>query len=153
LINGFRDNGIGFGGSWGVSLGENRISRTAIDENGEILGGIEEYNENVWELHPLVVRRNVQKRGIGRALIEDFEKTVKMRGGSTIRRGADDENERTSVGGVDLYLNVLENLSNIKNLRRHPFESYQKSGFVVTGVIPDANGFGKPDILMCKRVL
>jgi GNAT superfamily N-acetyltransferase len=77
LINGFRDNGIGFGGSWGVSLGENRISRTAIDENGEILGGIEEYNENVWELHPLVVRRNVQKRGIGRALVEDFEKTVK----------------------------------------------------------------------------
>jgi aminoglycoside 6'-N-acetyltransferase I len=76
-----------------------------------------------------------------------------MRGGSTIRRGADDENERTSVGGVDLYPNVLENLSNIKNLRRHPFESYQKSGFVVTGVIPDANGFGKPDILMCKRVL
>jgi aminoglycoside 6'-N-acetyltransferase I len=48
---------------------------------------------------------------------------------------------------------VLENLSNIKNLRRHPFESYQKSGFVLTGVIPDANGFGKPDILMCKRVL
>ena len=163
LIDGFRDTGSN---DWATiesasaevrsSLVENRISRIAIDENGEVLGwigGIEEYGGNVWELHPLVVRRNVQKRGVGRALVEDFEKEVKMRGGSTIRLGTDDENNRTSVGGVDLYPNVLENLSNIKNLRRHPFEFYRKLGYVVTGVIPDANGFGKPDILMCKRVL
>lgn len=163
LIDGFRDTGSN---DWATiepalaevrsSLGENRISRIAIDEHGEVLGwigGIEEYGGNVWELHPLVVRRNVQKRGVGRALVEDFERAVKMRGGLTIRLGADDENNRTSVGGVDLYPNVLENLSNIKNLRRHPFEFYRKLGYVVTGVIPDANGFGKPDILMCKRVL
>ncbi len=137
------------------SLGENRISRVAIDESGEVLGwigGIEEYNGNVWELHPLVVRRNVQKQRIGRDLVEDFEREVKMRGGSVVTLGTDDENNRTSIGGVDLYPKVLENLSGIKNLREHPFEFYQKLGYVITGVIPDANGFGKPDILMCKRV-
>jgi len=162
LIDGFRDTGSN---DWATiesalaevrgSLSENRISRMAIDENGEVLGwigGIEEYNGNVWELHPLVVRRNIQKQGIGCALVEDLEREVKMRGGSVVRLGADDENNRTSIGGVDLYPKVLENLSNIKNLRRHPFEFYQKLGYVITGVIPDANGFGKPDILMCKRV-
>jgi hypothetical protein len=25
-------------------------------------------------------------------------------------------------------------------------------GYVITGVVPDANGIGKPDILMSKRV-
>ncbi len=29
---------------------------------------------------------------------------------------------------------------------------YQKRGFVIVGVVPDANGLGKPDILMAKRI-
>jgi aminoglycoside 6'-N-acetyltransferase I len=106
----------------------------------------------VWELHPLVIRSDIQKKGIGRALVEDFENQVKSRGGKIIRVGTDDENDRTSLGGVDLYPNVLENVLNIKNLRDHPFEFYQKLGYCVSGVIPDASGFGKPDILMTKRV-
>ena len=65
---------------------------------------------------------------------------------------ADDEDNRTSVGGVDLYPNVLEHLANIKNLHRHPYEFYQKLGYVIVGIIPDANGKGKPDIFMAKRV-
>jgi hypothetical protein len=40
----------------------------------------------------------------------------------------------------------------IKNLHRHPFEFYQKAGFSIVGVVPDANGPGKPDILMAKRL-
>jgi aminoglycoside 6'-N-acetyltransferase I len=31
-------------------------------------------------------------------------------------------------------------------------EFYRKLGFVIVGVVPDANGPGKPDILMAKRV-
>jgi len=34
----------------------------------------------------------------------------------------------------------------------HLFAFYQRVGFEVLGVIPDANGPGKPDILMAKRV-
>jgi aminoglycoside 6'-N-acetyltransferase I len=56
------------------------------------------------------------------------------------------------LGGVDLYPNVWEHIANIKNLGRHPYEFYQKVGFVIVGVVPDANGPGKPDIYMAKRV-
>ena len=34
----------------------------------------------------------------------------------------------------------------------HPAGFYQRMGFEVVGLIPDANGPGKPDILMAKRV-
>lgn len=136
------------------SLAENRISRAAIDENGNVLGWIGGFHEYalVWELHPLVVRSDAQKQGIGTALVADFEREVKNRGGLTIRLGTDDENNRTSIGGIDLYPNVLENLSKIENLERHPYGFYLKLGYEICGVIPDANGFGKPDILMCKKV-
>jgi aminoglycoside 6'-N-acetyltransferase I len=136
------------------SLQENRISRAAIDDDGNVLGWIGGFHEYalVWELHPLVVRADLQIQGVGSALVEDFEIEVKRRGGLTVRLGTDDENNRTSIGGVDLYPNVLEQISNIKNMRRHPFEFYQKLGYEICGVIPDANGFGKPDIIMCKRV-
>ena len=58
----------------------------------------------------------------------------------------------TTLAGVDLYRNVFEHITNIKNLRGHPYEFYQKLGFVIVGVMPDANGLGKPDIYMAKRV-
>lgn len=136
------------------SLQENKISRAAIDENENVLGWISGFHEYalVWELHPLVVRADLQGKGIGKVLVEDFEKQVKSCGGLTIKLGTDDENARTSIGGIEIYPNVLENLSRIKNLKKHPFEFYQKLGYSITGIIPDANGFGKPDIIMCKRV-
>jgi aminoglycoside 6'-N-acetyltransferase I len=37
-------------------------------------------------------------------------------------------------------------------LRGHPYEFYQKMGFAIVGVMPDANGIGKPDIYMAKRL-
>jgi aminoglycoside 6'-N-acetyltransferase I len=136
------------------SLAENRISRAAVDENGEVLGwigGIHSY-ALVWELHPLVVQANLQGKGIGTALVKDLEQQVKQHGGLTIQLGTDDEANQTSLGGIELYPNPLGKLAEIKNLRRHPFEFYRKLGYEITGVVPDANGFGKPDILMCKRV-
>jgi aminoglycoside 6'-N-acetyltransferase I len=107
----------------------------------------------VWELHPLAVAPHVQGRGIGRALVERLEQEVRSRGGLTICLGTDDVTGRlTSVGGVDLYPGVLAKLEGLQQVRRHPFAFYVRVGFEVVGVIPDANGFGKPDILMAKRV-
>ena len=137
------------------SLGEDRISRIALDRNGEIvgwIGGLSHYDGNVWEIHPLVIKPSRQGQGIGRQLVRDFEDLVRERGGLTIWVGADDEDHMTTLAGVDLYPNVLEHLVQIRNLRRHPYEFYVKLGFVITGVMPDANGRGKPDIFLAKRV-
>ena len=132
-----------------------RICRIAVNEQGSLLGiigGIPQYDGNVWELHPLAVQRNMQGQGIGRALIEDFEEQVRQCNGLTITLGSDDEDNMTSLSNVDLYENTWEKIQNIRNLKGHPFEFYQKMGYVITGVVPDANGRGKPDIIMSKRV-
>ena len=136
-------------------LQEGRIVRVALAEDGSALGwigGSPQYDGRVWELHPLVVRGESQRTGVGRALVMDLEDQVRSRGGLVIIVGTDDENNQTSLAGVDLFPNVLEHLSRLKNTGEHPFGFYQTVGFVISGVVPDANGFGKPDILMSKRV-
>jgi aminoglycoside 6'-N-acetyltransferase I len=77
---------------------------------------------------------------------------VREAGGTTIYLGTDDEDNMTSLSGIDLYPNVVEHIAHMRNLRRHPYEFYQRLGYVIVGVIPDANGMGKPDIIMAKRV-
>ena len=116
------------------------------------VGGIPTYGGNVWELHPLVVRPDRQRKGIGRALVADLEAQVRARGGLTLWLGSDDEDDMTSLSGVDLYDDLPGQLARIHNLKGHPYDFYLKCGFVIAGVVPDANGPGKPDILMAKRV-
>lgn len=137
------------------SLDEDRISRVAVDDDGRVLGwisAVETYGGHVWEIHPLVVRRDCQGRGVGRALVEDLEQQVRERGGMTVCLGTDDENGRTSIGGADLYPDPLDAARQIEDLGGHPFAFYRRLGYAVVGVLPDANGYGKPDILMAKRV-
>jgi len=136
------------------SFVEGRISRVAVDEHGNAAGwtGARYWYALVWELHPMVVKPSLQGRGIGRALVADLEEQVRKRGGMTITLGSDDENGMTTLSGVDLYPAPWEHIARIRNLKGHPYEFYRKCGFTITGVIPDANGVGKPDILMSKRV-
>jgi aminoglycoside 6'-N-acetyltransferase I len=70
----------------------------------------------------------------------------------TLWLGTDDTDGRTSLAGQDLYADLWEQLRCIRNLADHPFSFYLRLGFSVVGVVPDANGFGRPDILMAKRV-
>ncbi|HQY26287.1 MAG TPA: GNAT family N-acetyltransferase, partial [Thermoflexales bacterium] len=136
-------------------LAPDRIARVAVTQFGEVvgfIGGIPEYDGNVWELHPLAVRPDLQGRGIGRALVADFEGLVADRGGLTIVLGSDDEDGMTSLAGADLYDGLWDRIKTIRNIKGHPFGFYLRLGYVITGVVPDANGRGKPDILMGKRV-
>jgi aminoglycoside 6'-N-acetyltransferase I len=136
-------------------LTEDRICRIMVDENATVLGwigGIPEYDGLVWELHPMVVRGDLRGHGIGRSLVIDLEAQVKSRGGLTIMLGTDDEDSMTTLAHVNLYDKLSDKIASIRNLKGHPYEFYQKCGFVIIGVIPDANGRGKPDILMAKQV-
>jgi len=137
------------------AFGEGRVGRIAVDDSGAVLGwigGIPGYGGNVWEVHPLAVHPAHQRRGIGRALLADLESLARGRGALTLWVGTDDEDDMTTLSGVDLYADLPGQIARVRNPRGHPYEFYQKMGFVIAGVVPDANGLGKPDILMAKRV-
>jgi aminoglycoside 6'-N-acetyltransferase I len=117
------------------------------------VGGLPEYDGRVWELHPMVVRRDRRRQGIGRALVAAFESEARSRGAFTATLGTDDDSGMTSLAGVDLYTDLPRHIAALRDLgRSHPFLFYRKAGFVVTGVMPDANGPGRPDIYMSKRL-
>ena len=140
----------------GESLSGGRIARAALDDAGDVLGSTAAeplYHGNVWELTVLVVQPSLQRRGIGRALVADMEERVRERGGLTIWLGSDDEDAMTSLAGVDLYPDPLAHLAAIRNYKGHPYEFYRKVGFAIAGVLPDANGLGKPDIFLAKSVV
>lgn len=116
------------------------------------IGGQERYTGHVWELHPLVVRADHERRGIGRALVEDLEQRVRDLGIHTMFVGSDDETGQTSLAGVDLYPDVIAHLVHLRDHGGHPLSFYQRLGYSIIGVMPDANGFGKPDIYLAKRL-
>jgi aminoglycoside 6'-N-acetyltransferase I len=117
------------------------------------IGGLPEYDGRVWELHPLVVRASHRRVGIGRELVAAFEHDARARGALTATLGTDDDSGMTSLSDVDLYENVPQHIAALRDLgREHPFLFYQKLGYVVSGLMPDANGPGRPDIYMSKRL-
>jgi aminoglycoside 6'-N-acetyltransferase I len=139
----------------GQALAPDKIARAALNAEGTLLGwigGIPQYGGKVWELHPLVVAPAHQRRGIGRALVADLEARAAARGGLTLWAGSDDETGLTSLAGADLYPEVWRHIRDLRDLRGHPFRFYEKCGFVVAGLMPDANGLGKPDIYLAKRI-
>ncbi len=137
------------------ALGPERLCLAAKDAAGRVagwVGAIRNYDGNAWELHPLVVAPAHQGRGIGRALVTALEQALRARGAMTVYLGTDDESGMTSLGGADLYPGVLQKLGTMENRRGHPFTFYRRLGYEVVGCIPDANGFGKPDIFMARRI-
>lgn len=75
------------------------------------------------------------------------------RGAFTATLGTDDDSGMTSLADVDLCDDLPRHISELRDRgRHHPFLFYRKPGYVVTGVLPDANGPGRPDIFMSKRL-
>ena len=129
-------------------LSTNRIMLGAVEN--EILmglvGAIPQYGITAWELHPLAVSKKWQGQGIGTKLCTALENELKNCGCCTIYLCSEDE--------MDLSVEKSKTkIKNIRNLERHPYEFYQKIGYQIVGVIPDANGLGKPDIWLAKSLV
>jgi aminoglycoside 6'-N-acetyltransferase I len=136
------------------SMQAGRISRVLLDESNEVVGwiaGTHQYG-HVWELHPLVVAESHQGKGYGRLLIQDLERLVAKRGALTLLVGTSDETDRTTLFGADLYEDTPNHLAKLRSTRPHPLDFYVKVGFTVVGVVPDAEGLGKPTITLAKRI-
>lgn len=136
------------------TLGPDRICLLARADTAILgwIGAIPTYS-HAWELHPLVVRQDVRGQGIGRALVAALEERVRERGALTLYLGTDDDGPvpGTSAGGVALFPNVLAHAASL-TVVRHAAGFYRRLGFEVVGLIPDANGPGKPDVLMAKSL-
>lgn len=134
-------------------LEEERVLIVAYENNKLLgfVGAIPQY-DFAWELHPLVVDESVRQQGIGRALCEKLEEELQQKNIYTIYLGTDDEDFKTSLSDEYLFDNVYEKIKNIKNYKKHPYEFYEKVGYKIVGVIPNANGIGKPDIWMAKDI-
>jgi aminoglycoside 6'-N-acetyltransferase I len=127
----------------------------AFDAGGVLvgwIGGQPQYYGDVWELHPMVVDERFRRRGIGRLMVTELERRLRERGVLTLYLGTDEEDGQTSIGGTELFPGVLDRLRELRNPGGHPFEVYQRLGFEVIGVIPHANGFGRPDIYMARSL-
>lgn len=137
------------------SLEPDRISRVALDDAGHVIGwigGQPLYEGLVWEVHPIVVAQRSRRRGVGRALLEDLERMAGARGAMTLWLGSDDLVGETSLAAVDLYEDLPAQLSQFHAGGQHPFPFFMQMGFQIVGVLPDANGRGRPDIFFAKRI-
>ena len=106
----------------------------------------------MWQLHPLVVDEPERRHGIGRALILDLESILRARGALTLWAGSDDLAGETSLGGIDLYSALPGAFTAVQSWGHHPLPFYRRLGFHVIGVMPDANGPGRQDIFLGKRL-
>ena len=135
-------------------LEEGKIALVALDGDAVIgfVGAMPQYGLTGWELHPLVVEEARRARGVGRALCAGLERRLRQKGCLTVYLGTDDEFGKTSLADADLFEDTFGKIEHIRNGRGHPYGFYQKIGYKIVGVIPDANGLGKPDIIMAKSL-
>ena len=52
-----------------------------------------------------------------------------------------------------LYQDTAAALASIRSTSGHPYEFWLRIGFSVVGVMPDAEGPGKPSIQLAKRIV
>jgi aminoglycoside 6'-N-acetyltransferase I len=134
---------------------EDRSALAALDTD-EVVGwiGLIRTYSHAFELHPIAVDPDRQRQGVGAALVRALEALALTEGALTLYLGADDEFGGTTLFGVDPFPDLLTSLARIEahSGGRHPLGFYRKLGFTLAGLVPDANGPGKPDILLAKHL-
>ena len=115
--------------------------------------GLRPMYDKTWELHQMVVKKEFQGKGYGKILINELEKIAQKRDIIGIMAGSDDETNSTSLSDKEITgENIFEEIKNIKNYKNHLYEFYIKCGYIIIGIIPNANGSKKPDIWLWKDI-
>ncbi len=126
------------------------------------IGAIPQYRKQEvttgWELHPFCVDPSSHGRGVGRMLVRSLEKELHRRGATVVYLGTDDESGRTIAADRELpdipqVITELERRTDSGSRVDHPYAFYRRCGYRIVGVIPDASGIGRPDILMAHRLV
>ncbi len=135
------------------ALADGHTTRVALADGNEPLGWIScaRAYGRVWEIHPLLVAVAHQGEGIGARLVRDIEARAISQGAGVLLVSTSDETNKTSVGGRTLYPDPLSALRSLHADRGHPVGFWRRMGYVVSGVIPDAEGPGMPSILLVKQ--
>ena len=136
------------------ALAPGKLARVLLDPAGDPVGwiAIEHAWEGVWELHPLIVAIEHQRRGHGRRLVREAERLAAAAGGLTMTLSTTDSVGATSLSGVDLYDDPLGRLARIEVHRPHAVEFWRRVGYRIVGVVPDAEGIGVPSICLARRL-
>ena len=106
----------------------------------------------IWELHPLIVAVDRQRRGNGLRLVRAIEDIARAAGALTMVLGTSDTIDATSLSNVDLYDRTGARLDGITLRAPHAVEFWQRAGYTVVGVLPDAEGPGQPSIQLARRL-
>jgi len=136
--------------------GETDSVLIAALNNDEVIGWCGLLSQNsgrVYEVHPLAVRNDWQRRGIGSALLNEVTNIAREKGGLTLHLGASDEKAsgETSFANVDLFDDLPRRINEF-DPGTHQAAFYLKHGFKIIGVMPDQNGMGKPSIFFGKHL-
>ena len=110
-------------------------------------------NEETWELHPFAISPKFKRKGYGKILMEEVEKIAQEKNIIGIILSSGDEANKTSLSDEEITgENIIEKIQNIKNYKNHPYEFYQKCGYSIIGIIPNAYGLKKSDIWLWKDI-
>ena len=129
------------------------VTRVLLDDDTNPLGWVSIVHAYgaVWEIHPLLVHVEHHRMGHGARLLADIESLAASRGAGVLFVSTSDEIGATSLAGRDLYRDPLGALANIRIDPSHALGFWLHMGYTLVGVLPDAEGPGKPSIHLAKR--
>lgn len=134
------------------SLDHDGISCILLDQKQVVawISAQPQFNGRVVEIHPLIVATTHQRQGLGRRMVNHVGTWAREQGALTLWLSTSDETDATSLSGCDLYANPASAIAQFHQTAPHPCGFWQKLGFRIVGVLPDAEGPGKPSIMLAK---
>ena len=134
------------------ALRDGKISRCLFERGIPVAwGSITPLYGKVWEIHPLLVHVEHHRRGFGKLVVRDLEAHASRKGAGVLFVSTSDETDSTSLGGRDLFIDPIGALATIEHRRSAALQFWTRMGYEIVGLIPDAEGVGKPSIHLAKR--